>query len=744
MSNDRTKVITKATTVEIGTELNQTYKIDALLGVGGMGEVFKGHNLQTGDPVAIKVVLPEFARDEMIYELFRKEARVLNHLNHDAIVRYYVFSLDRVIGRPYLAMEYVDGPSLAVQIKKNPLPPELFFSLLSRLADGLHRAHEAGVIHRDISPDNVILPDGLVEKAKIIDFGIARSANVGGGTLLGGSFAGKYSYVSPEQLGLYGGEVTPKSDIYSLGLMMAAAVRGEPINMSGSQVEVIEKRRTVPQLSGIGIPKQFHAVLTAMLQPDPADRPESMAAVRDWDVAGGSKTNAKTSRLSKPPKSRFTSQNQGGQAQPRQPSSAFRNAAMGLGIVAVIGVGALGGWIYVQNQKQAQAPSPAAQIAQTSAAPAQATPAPAESQTKPSEAAPATPLPAPVAPVPEVKPASTPLATPEAAPLPVVTPPAAEPKVEPATTPVLTEATPPKLPAPAPKIETPPIVAEVPSPPKATEAAPSIVATPDVKTAELKPAATPSVSAPEVKNPQVAMINQKPPIALVPNPPKVDEAALRASMQKFSENTCIHASIDQLAENSAKLSVIGNENALPQFENLFTQKAGFKPQIKFDALAPAQCEFLGALNKVAPKQGTPLQIKLSRTELRGNNADTGVAGDPLSVTVSGVGDRNAYLFLVDHEGGIQSMNRACPSCIKIKDGAMMASLSLFSPASSEGSATPAFYPMMVFVAAASKPLNGINGQDAFDSADFTAPLLKDSSGADDFSMEVSYLKLKPQ
>jgi serine/threonine-protein kinase len=229
--------------IRIGTELNQTYMIDSLIGVGGMGEVFRGHNIQTGDPVAIKVVLPEFARDEMILDLFRKEARILNHLSHDAIVRYHVFTLDRTIGRPYLAMEYAGGPSLAERIKTGPLPEDDVAYLQVRLADGLQRAHEAGVIHRDISPDNVILPDGKVKSAKIIDFGIARSANVGGATLLGGSFAGKYNWVSPEQLGLFGGEVTPQSDIYSLGLVLAAGLRGTAIDMYGSQVEVIEKRR---------------------------------------------------------------------------------------------------------------------------------------------------------------------------------------------------------------------------------------------------------------------------------------------------------------------------------------------------------------------------------------------------------------------------------------------------------------------------------------------------------------------
>ena len=149
--------------------------------------------------------------------------------------------------------------------------------LCHRLASGLSAVHEAGAVHRDLSPDNIILPGGKVERAKIIDFGIARSATIGGETLIGGSFAGKYNYVSPEQLGLYGGDVREASDIYSLGLVLAAAMRGSPIDMGGSQFEVVEKRRTVPDLSGID--DDFRPMIEAMLQPDPADRPASMAEI---------------------------------------------------------------------------------------------------------------------------------------------------------------------------------------------------------------------------------------------------------------------------------------------------------------------------------------------------------------------------------------------------------------------------------------------------------------------------------
>ena len=90
------------------------------------------------------------------------------------------------------------------------------------------------MIHRDLSPDNVILPGGELAKAKIIDFGISKMADPEVKTIVGDDFAGKYSYVSPEQLGLYGGKVDPRSDIYSLGLVLAAAATGTPLDMAQS------------------------------------------------------------------------------------------------------------------------------------------------------------------------------------------------------------------------------------------------------------------------------------------------------------------------------------------------------------------------------------------------------------------------------------------------------------------------------------------------------------------------------
>jgi serine/threonine-protein kinase len=265
--------------VAVGTQISGTYELDERIAAGGMGEVFRGHNILTGDPVAIKIVLPEFAQDQMILALFRKEALVLNHLFHEAIVRYHVFAIDQAMGRPYLAMEFVDGVPLGDLFQRGPMLASEARILLARLTSGMAAAHAAGVVHRDLSPDNIILPGADVSRAKIIDFGIAR-AGVGGETVLGGLFAGKYNFVSPEQLGLFGGEVGEASDIYSLGLVIAAALRGKPLDMGGSQVEVIEKRRTVPDLSDVD--PDLRPLLETMLQPDPADRPPGMAEIAAW------------------------------------------------------------------------------------------------------------------------------------------------------------------------------------------------------------------------------------------------------------------------------------------------------------------------------------------------------------------------------------------------------------------------------------------------------------------------------
>ena len=264
-----------------GTRLNGIYEIDRVIGVGGMGEVYKGHEIQTGTVVAIKMLVSEMAENEAALALFRREASALHYLMHDAIVRYFVFTIEPVLQRPYLAMEYVDGQSLVEILEQGPLTLEALHRLTKRVASGLKAAHERGIIHRDVSPDNIIIPHNDVARAKIIDFGIARSTQIGDSTIIGSGFAGKHNYVSPEQIGLYGGEVNAQSDVYSLGLVLFYALTGQKLDMGGTQFQLVEKRRRVPDLGAIDA--RIRPLLERMLQPDPKDRP-TMSEVENWSI----------------------------------------------------------------------------------------------------------------------------------------------------------------------------------------------------------------------------------------------------------------------------------------------------------------------------------------------------------------------------------------------------------------------------------------------------------------------------
>ncbi len=263
--------------VPIGTIINNNYEIKQLLNAGGMGEVFRGENTHTGDAVAIKIVLQSLAHDEKIAALFKREARVLCQLSDQVIVRYYNFVHDADLDRFCLIMEFIDGIPLSDYVKKvRPLTETEALSLLRRLADGLGRAHKMEVVHRDLSPDNVMLRDGRVETPVLIDFGIAKSTTMSEHSLFG-QLAGKFKYISPEQLGHFGGEIGPRTDIYGLALLIAAACLGEPIDMGSSIVEAVNARREIPDLSDIY--PALRPLLAHMLEPDPAHRPARMSDV---------------------------------------------------------------------------------------------------------------------------------------------------------------------------------------------------------------------------------------------------------------------------------------------------------------------------------------------------------------------------------------------------------------------------------------------------------------------------------
>lgn len=324
-----------------GTRLNNLYEIEEHIADGGIGTVYRARDVESGDPVAIKVLLANFAKDPMILDLFKREAKILRKLKHDALTQYFVFAKEPTLGVYYLAMEFVSGPSLKSRLESGPLEPEAVYRLLLRLASALQAVHDREVIHRDLSPDNIILQNGDVGQAKIIDFGISR-ANTGGPTIIGDGFAGKVNYVSPEQVGIFDAKVTARSDIYSLGLVIAEALLGKQVDMGGTQVQIVEKRRQIPSLEGID--NRFRPLLEAMLQPDPADRPASMADIAGWTLGAPMARQMEDRtviRPSSPPPEQA--------ALEQEPPSASwaRRILVALSLLGIAGVGAAGVYFLV-------------------------------------------------------------------------------------------------------------------------------------------------------------------------------------------------------------------------------------------------------------------------------------------------------------------------------------------------------------------------------------------------------------
>jgi serine/threonine-protein kinase len=184
-----------------------------------MGEVFRAQH-QHRQRVAIKVMLPAMAADEGRRHV-PQEARTSPAARGARLHR--LAGADR---RALHCTEFIEGVELADMLGKVERTPEELAGLLKRLASGLSAAHRLGAVHRDMSPDNVLLPGGDVHQAKIIDFGIAKDLDASSATIVGDGFAGKLNYVAPEQLGDYGREVGPWSDVYSLALVILAVAQG--------------------------------------------------------------------------------------------------------------------------------------------------------------------------------------------------------------------------------------------------------------------------------------------------------------------------------------------------------------------------------------------------------------------------------------------------------------------------------------------------------------------------------------
>ncbi len=263
--------------IRVGDVLNGIFEVKRFIARGGMGEVFEGVNIQTDEKVAIKVILPSMAADPKVEAMFRKEAKTLTKLSHPALVQYRVLAHDPQLGLLYIVTDFIDGTSLADAMAGLGATPAELLSLTRRLAEGLRAAHDLGAIHRDLSPDNVLLERGRLERARIIDFGIAKDLDPGNATIIGDGFAGKLGFVAPEQLGDFGRNIGPWTDVYSLGLVIFSVIRGKNVDLGQTLVDAIDKRRQIMDLSLV--PTELRPLLQAMLVPDPAARLPTMGDV---------------------------------------------------------------------------------------------------------------------------------------------------------------------------------------------------------------------------------------------------------------------------------------------------------------------------------------------------------------------------------------------------------------------------------------------------------------------------------
>jgi serine/threonine-protein kinase len=256
--------------VALGEVLFGEYEVLEVLGAGGMGEVYKCLHRRLEEPRAIKMMHADLSNKKGANEFFLREAKALLAVRHSAVVHCHDLLSDDQ-GRVYLIMELIEGVALSERLKDGPLPADEVIVLGARLAAGLAAAHRCGVVHRDVSPDNVVLPDGDVSRAKLIDFGIAKLLDEGQGTIVDG-FKGKLGYASPEQLGFFGGEIDGRSDFYSLGLVLCAASLGRPMGMGTTVMEAVDARRHLGHVPD-EIPIGLRSAIEPLLALDPKDRP---------------------------------------------------------------------------------------------------------------------------------------------------------------------------------------------------------------------------------------------------------------------------------------------------------------------------------------------------------------------------------------------------------------------------------------------------------------------------------------
>ena len=257
----------------VGELIAGRYELEKLVGSGGMSNVFRAHDRLLERTVALKILHEQFTRDDDYVERFRREARAVAGLAHPNIVT--VIDRGEQDGRQFIVFEYVDGQNLKDLMRNGPLEVRDAIGLTLQVARALSFAHDRGLVHRDVKPQNVLLnEDG---QAKVTDFGIARSLDVQGVTQTG-TVLGTSDYIAPEQA--RGQKVDPKTDIYSLGAVLYELLVGE-VPFSGDNFVAVAMRHVnepVPSVlaARADCPPRLDFAIQRAMAKDPDDRFASM------------------------------------------------------------------------------------------------------------------------------------------------------------------------------------------------------------------------------------------------------------------------------------------------------------------------------------------------------------------------------------------------------------------------------------------------------------------------------------
>jgi eukaryotic-like serine/threonine-protein kinase len=256
-----------------GRALDGRYELQALIGEGAFGRVYRGIDLRLERPVAVKVIKPWWAEDSAWVERFQREAQMLARVSDPGIVQ--IYDIGHAEEGPYYVAELVDGESLAERLRDGPLPPAEALEVAERLCTALASAHSQRIVHCDVKPANVLL--GLDGKVKVGDFGVARLAE-GTSQAPTATIAGTPRYMSPEQA--RGRPTSPATDVYSAGVVLYEMLAGKPPFEHGSAVELgLRHVQEEPPPLPATVPEGLREVVDRALAKAPSERYTDGAAM---------------------------------------------------------------------------------------------------------------------------------------------------------------------------------------------------------------------------------------------------------------------------------------------------------------------------------------------------------------------------------------------------------------------------------------------------------------------------------